>query len=68
VTHPATLQEALAAAEEASGPTMWNMMSPSEQTQAIYREMRRIDRHRALLRHFQQSVGGPRHPPRSVSP
>jgi hypothetical protein len=47
MTGPATFKEALAAAEKTAGRPTWIAMSPPEQTQAIYREMRRIDRDRA---------------------
>jgi hypothetical protein len=46
---PATFQEALIAAQECVGQWLWNEMNPSKQTQAIYREMRRIDSERVAV-------------------
>jgi hypothetical protein len=40
---PATLEQALAAARNAYGPTVWMLLDPGAQTRAIYREMRRLD-------------------------
>ena len=46
---PATLEQAIAAARGADEKNEWLTLDPSQQTRAIYREMRRIDLEEALL-------------------
>lgn len=52
---PATLEEAIVAVRAAYGDDQWPLLDATEQTRAIYREMRRLDleetmTHRALAR------------------
>jgi len=46
----ATFDEVFASARERYGEQRWNMLSPSEQTAAIYWEMRRIDTAWSMVR------------------
>lgn len=47
---PATLEDAIAAVRAAYGDDQWPLLDATEQTRAIYREMRRLDLEETMTR------------------